>query len=91
MNSEAEKLTLYAGQPISAVLNIHTSFHWGFDDKDQTYIMRYNVEDMARDWLVSGPKRGDFVAMVRRIELTIICSTNQYGCRTVQPTLYPSR
>ena len=59
-------LLLYAGQPISAALTIHTSFHWGSDTgkKDQQYMLRYDVEEVVKDWLVSGPKRGDFIAMV---------------------------
>ncbi|KAG6825950.1 hypothetical protein H0H92_001746 [Tricholoma furcatifolium] len=56
---------LYAGQPLSATICIHTSFHWGSDagDKKQRYMLRYDLEEMVRDWLVSGPKRGDFTAM----------------------------
>jgi hypothetical protein len=27
-------------------------------------MLRYDVEEMVRDWLVSGPKRGDFAASV---------------------------
>ncbi|KAK0228424.1 hypothetical protein IW262DRAFT_607322 [Armillaria fumosa] len=53
----------YAGQPIPAVLSIHTSFHWDASGKkEQRYKMRYDVEEMVRDWLVSGQKRGDFSA-----------------------------
>ncbi|KIM49469.1 hypothetical protein M413DRAFT_60851 [Hebeloma cylindrosporum] len=56
--------SLYAGQPISANLTIHTSFHWGSSSSDtnQRYLLRFNVEEMVREWLVSGPKRGDFIA-----------------------------
>jgi len=65
------KPSLYAGQPISANLIIKTSFHWGAkqDDPTRRYVLRFNVEEMVREWLVSGPKRGDFVATVR--DLTI--------------------
>ncbi|KAG7452626.1 uncharacterized protein BT62DRAFT_939661 [Guyanagaster necrorhizus] len=53
----------YAGQPISAVLSIETSFHWDASgEKDAEYRMRYDVEELVRDWLVSGRKRGDFSA-----------------------------
>ncbi|GLB35442.1 putative trafficking protein particle complex subunit 10, TRAPPC10 [Lyophyllum shimeji] len=57
-------LPLYAGQPISARLTINTSFHWGSSagNKERRYMLRYDVEEMVRDWLVSGPKRGDFLA-----------------------------
>ncbi|RDB24044.1 Trafficking protein particle complex subunit 10 [Hypsizygus marmoreus] len=65
VDSTEGALPLYAGQPISAVLTIHTTFHWGSSagDKDRRYTLRYDVEEMVRDWLVSGPKRGDFAAM----------------------------
>lgn len=57
---------LYAGQPISALLSIHTSFHWGTkqDTGRRSYQMRFNIEEMMRDWLISGRKRGDFKAEV---------------------------
>ncbi|KAH7915010.1 trafficking protein particle complex subunit 10 [Hygrophoropsis aurantiaca] len=54
----------YAGQPISCTLNVITSFHWSEgESKNQRYVMRYDVEEMVKDWLVCGRKRGDFVAM----------------------------
>jgi len=58
--------SLYAGQPISALLKIHTSFHWGQNPTDPKtqFLLRFNIEEMVREWLVSGPKRGDFAAMV---------------------------
>lgn len=58
--------SLYAGQPISAELKIDTSFHWGpsRNDRDQRFMMRYNIEETIRDWLISGPKRGEFSAKV---------------------------
>ncbi|KAJ7063184.1 trafficking protein particle complex subunit 10 [Mycena amicta] len=63
--SEHTTPSLYAGQPIPATLTIHTSFHWGssVNDKQRSYMMRFDVEEMVRDWLVSGRKRGDFAAM----------------------------
>lgn len=57
---------LYAGQPISALLTIHATFRWGtrnHDDK-RGYKMRFDIEEMLREWLVSGRKRGDFEAQV---------------------------
>lgn len=62
----AKALDLFAGQPIHAILTIRTSFHWApIEDSDtQTYHMRFDVEEMSKDWLVSGRKRGDFVAVV---------------------------
>ncbi|KAF9264760.1 hypothetical protein L218DRAFT_979450 [Marasmius fiardii PR-910] len=56
---------IYAGQPIPAAVNIHTSFHWGSShgDERRQYVMQYDVEEMVREWLISGRKRGNFVAM----------------------------
>ncbi|KAG6876520.1 hypothetical protein C0993_002535 [Termitomyces sp. T159_Od127] len=64
LSAKSGSLPLYAGQPISAMISIHTSFHWGpsAGEKGSRYILRYDVEEMVRDWLVSGPKRGDFTA-----------------------------
>ena len=60
---------LYAGQPIQVLLSINTSFHWGpgahKGKKERTYKMRFDVEELLNDWLVSGQKRGDFLAKVR--------------------------
>jgi hypothetical protein len=56
---------LYAGQPISALITISTTFHWGIGGEGKTYRMRFDIEEMVREWLVSGRKRGDFVAKVR--------------------------
>ncbi|KAA1469549.1 hypothetical protein DENSPDRAFT_857972 [Dentipellis sp. KUC8613] len=55
---------LYAGQPISALLTIRTSFHWGLksSNPNRRYRMRFDIEEMVREWLVSGRKRGDFEA-----------------------------
>ncbi|KAI0082757.1 hypothetical protein K474DRAFT_1681152 [Panus rudis PR-1116 ss-1] len=55
---------LFAGQPISATLTVTTSFHWApKEDADRrSYLMRYDIEEITHDWLVSGQKRGDFTA-----------------------------
>lgn len=67
---------MYAGQPIQAQLSIHTSFHWSLirSDEDRGYLMQFDVEEMLPDWLLSGQKRGDFVAKVRLIlsQLTLL-------------------
>lgn len=64
--STLKPLPLYAGQPISALLTINTSFRWGTsaNDKERQYMLRYDVEELVKDWLVSGRKRGDFAATV---------------------------
>ncbi|KAF9533525.1 trafficking protein particle complex subunit 10 [Crepidotus variabilis] len=63
-SSSGELPSLYAGQPISADLLIHTTFHWGLSPSEhqKQYLLRFNIEEMVREWLVSGPKRGDFIA-----------------------------
>ncbi|KAF7440398.1 hypothetical protein PC9H_000743 [Pleurotus ostreatus] len=54
---------LYAGQPISAFVTIRTTFGWGpSENLTGSYILRYDIEEMVRDWLLSGPKRGEFEA-----------------------------
>ncbi|KAK1232282.1 hypothetical protein PQX77_004656 [Marasmius sp. AFHP31] len=57
---------IYAGQPIPATVTIHTSFHWGTShgDPHRQYAMQYDVEEMVKEWLVSGRKRGNFMASV---------------------------
>ncbi|KAM6500907.1 Trafficking protein particle complex subunit 10, TRAPPC10 domain containing protein [Amanita muscaria] len=55
------KETLYAGQPVAANLTICTSFHWHVD-KRQQYAMRFDIDELVKDWLISGCKRGDFIA-----------------------------
>ena len=57
---------LFAGQPISVMLTITTSFHWApLEDADiESYLLRYDIEEVTKDWLVSGRKRGDFIATV---------------------------
>ncbi|KAI0724064.1 trafficking protein particle complex subunit 10 [Cerioporus squamosus] len=62
--SQKRTRPLYAGQPLSALLTVQTSFHWAppEDTKVESYLMRYDIEDLSNDWLVSGRKRGDFVA-----------------------------
>ena len=58
------KTPVYTGQPVTATVTIHTSFHWAGHDKKNTrqYRMRYELEENIKDWLLSGQKRGDFVA-----------------------------
>jgi hypothetical protein len=56
---------MYAGQPILAQVTIHNSFHWGsVGYENPEFRMRYDVEERTKDWLVSGRKRGDFIAKV---------------------------
>lgn len=65
--SAVKDAALYAGQPITATLSVHSSFHWGTsaNDKERKYVMQYDVEEMVKEWLVSGKKRGTFIATVR--------------------------
>ncbi|KAH8829685.1 trafficking protein particle complex subunit 10 [Flagelloscypha sp. PMI_526] len=59
--AEDELPPLYAGEPISAILRVHASFHWGgsLGESDRKYRIRYDVQEMVQDWLISGRKRGD--------------------------------
>ncbi|KAI5899814.1 uncharacterized protein SCHCODRAFT_02524907 [Schizophyllum commune H4-8] len=54
----------YAGQPLSGIITVRTSFHWSDKppDPDRQYLIRFELEELVRDWLVSGRKRGDFAA-----------------------------
>lgn len=54
---------LFAGQPITAVLSINTSYRWSANHEKAhgKYRIRFEVEEMIKDWLISGQKRGDFV------------------------------
>ncbi|KAI0957407.1 hypothetical protein AcW1_005812 [Taiwanofungus camphoratus] len=69
--SSSRLFPLFAGQPISAVVTVTTSFHWAplEDTNASRYWLRYDVEDMTQDWLVSGRKRGEFLAKVRAPDL----------------------
>lgn len=70
-NSSADILpSLYAGQPVPAIITIDISCHWGptTSSKKRDYMMRFDVEEMVRDWLVSGRKRGDFTATVSSVD-----------------------
>lgn len=74
---------LYAGQPISACVTIRTSFGWGPNENlTGSYTLRYDIEEMVRDWLLSGPKRGEFEAKVS--------SCNPLTRRTSLPTVFRS-
>lgn len=55
-----------AGQPIKAILTIHTSFRWAGQEKivDNSFRLRFNVEEMLKHWLISGQRQGEFNAEV---------------------------
>ncbi len=83
---------LYAGQPISALLSIQTSFHWSAkqDTGRKSYQMRFDVEEMVRDWLIGGRKRGDFEATVclhLRDRFLVAESTQDGSTLTIPMTL----
>ncbi|OCH95045.1 hypothetical protein OBBRIDRAFT_788779 [Obba rivulosa] len=62
--SKGQLAPLFAGQPVSAIVTITTSFHWAPKDEleKQSYRMQYDIEDMIQDWLVSGRRKGGFTA-----------------------------
>ena len=39
-------------------------------------MMRFDLEEMTKDWLVSGRKRGDFIAKVRIMIVCLIITTH---------------
>lgn len=72
-SSTARPPPLYAGQPISANLAITTSLHWGESvaQSHRRFKMRFDVEEIVKDWLVSGRKRGDFFATVCHVSCQV--------------------
>ncbi|KAG8969021.1 hypothetical protein FRC03_004988 [Tulasnella sp. 419] len=66
--SKLDASPVYAGQPISAVLTIKTSFHWGARGEAEAideggYTLRFDVNsDVGLSWLISGHKKGEFFA-----------------------------
>ena len=90
--SNPSENALYAGQPIDAILSVHTSFHWGTSagDKERKYLMQFDVEEMIKDWLVCGRKRGDFAAMASPIRFLLLTIADKYS-RTVRHLPYPLR
>ncbi|KAL5529216.1 hypothetical protein ACEPAG_5190 [Sanghuangporus baumii] len=68
---------IYASQPITAIVSIHTSLYWSALDKKKTreYKMRFQLEENIKDWLISGQKRGDFKAKdgsTHKVTLTLM-------------------
>lgn len=58
----------YVGQPVSVTVMIGAFFHWSgsAETTGGKHAMRYDVVcDKDSGWLVSGPKRGEHVALVR--------------------------
>lgn len=56
---------VYAGQPLDVTVTIEASFHWGGskEELESKHLMRYDVlSDMDSGWLISGPKRGEYIA-----------------------------
>lgn len=55
---------VFSGQPLQAILTISTSFHWGSGSAPRDgYPLRFDVDpDVAGNWLISGQRRGEFVA-----------------------------
>ncbi|KZV72948.1 hypothetical protein PENSPDRAFT_628128 [Peniophora sp. CONT] len=60
---------IYAGQPVRALLRVHTTLCWSNTSSSPTspaptttHRLRFDVAEHPRDWLVSGRVRGDFAA-----------------------------
>lgn len=61
----AAKESVFAGQSLRATLSITTSFHWGTNIVSDEHLLRFDVNAEADgSWLVSGPKRGEYLAKV---------------------------
>ncbi|KAI5124589.1 hypothetical protein M0805_003108 [Coniferiporia weirii] len=61
--SRRDNPPVYAGQPITAAVSINTSFYWSSRRKSvDHYRMRFELEENIKDWLISGQKRGEFIA-----------------------------
>ncbi|GJJ15396.1 hypothetical protein Clacol_009672 [Clathrus columnatus] len=70
---------LYAGQPVSATVSISSSCHWvgptGQSSDKYRYTIKFDIQEMVDDWLISGHKRGEFIATdgsTYSISLTLI-------------------
>lgn len=71
---------IYAGQPVGVRIEITTSFHWGSIRHNESediveFSMRYSVQELVTDWLVSGHKQGDFLAVndgSHSVDLTLV-------------------
>lgn len=55
---------IFSGQPLQAILHISTAFHWGSGSTPRDgYPLRFDIDpDVAGNWLISGQRRGEFVA-----------------------------
>ncbi|KAG9035765.1 hypothetical protein FRB95_010533 [Tulasnella sp. JGI-2019a] len=55
--------SIYAGQSLQAILSIKTTLHWGQGSTDDQHLLRFDINAEGEgNWLVSGPKRGEYVA-----------------------------
>lgn len=66
---------IFSGQPLQAILHISTAFHWGSGSTPRDgYPLRFDIDpDVAGNWLISGQRRGEFVAKARSLELNEKC------------------
>jgi hypothetical protein len=74
------------------MLTITTSFHWGESRNcsNHQYMLRFDVEEMVKEWLVSGRKRGDFSATVCDYHRQTLSRLTGYMQRTDQPLPFQS-
>ncbi|KAG8967746.1 hypothetical protein FRC05_001925 [Tulasnella sp. 425] len=60
---------IFSGQPLQAILNISTSFHWGsgWAPRDG-YLLRFDIDpEGTGNWLISGQRRGEYFAKARSL------------------------
>ncbi len=63
----AGRKTLYSPDSrLPAIVSVNVSCYWsGYEGASKRqYRMRFEVDEMIRDWLISGQKRGEFCAEV---------------------------
>lgn len=82
---------IYTGQPVTATVSIHTSFQWAGRERkgSLSYRIHYELEENIKDWLLSGQKRGDFMAKVPLLNIVLETYTNIIK-RMTPRILFPS-
>lgn len=51
------------------MLSIKTTLYWGLGSTENQHLLRYDINaESEGSWLVSGSKRGEYIAKVRMVE-----------------------
>ncbi|KAG8842314.1 hypothetical protein FRB96_005596, partial [Tulasnella sp. 330] len=63
VSSGTQETSIYAGQSVQAVLYITTTLYWGVGSTENQHLLRYDINaESEGNWLVSGSKRGEYIA-----------------------------